>query len=312
MFKRILVPLDGSTLAERALAPALALAQAVEGEGEVRLLCVPLPQPMNVERYSGGYSFWWPEQARERACCEGESYLDGKREAWARPGVAISTQTIEGDPPSMILDAAREWQADMIALSPHGYSGLTRWVLGSVAEKVLRAATCPVLLVRSVRPLQTVLIPLDGSRLAEQALAPGMEMARLMGAEVRLLTVTQAMAMPVAGLRGTEWMAQDIVEQLTYDNSEEATRYLEHVKRRYRNSGLVVKTEIVEGVAAYAILEYVAAEPVDLIVMATHGRTGLRRWAFGSVTEKVLRGSDVSMLTIRPPAGDLRESPPAA
>jgi nucleotide-binding universal stress UspA family protein len=311
MFKRILVPLDGSTLGERALAPALALAEAVAGEGEVKLLCVPLPQPMNIERYSGGYSLWWPEQARDRACCEGESYLEAKREMWSRPRVAIQTEVIEGDAASIILDVARDWRAELIALSPHGYSGLTRWVLGSVAEKVLRAAGCPVLLVRSVRPLQTVLIPLDGSALAEQALAPGMEVARLMGAQVRLLTATQAMAMPVAGLRGTEWMAQDVVEQLTYDNSEEASRYLEHVKRRYRNSGLVIKTDVIEGVAAYAILEYVAAEPVDLIVMATHGRSGLRRWAFGSVTEKVLRGSDVSMLTIRPPAGDLRESPPA-
>lgn len=298
MFKNILVPLDGSVLAERALAPAMALAEAVQGR--VTLLCSPQVQPMSIDDYSGGYSWWWPEQAQERACEASAEYLSALAERWAQEGVAIQTQVTEGDTASVLVDSAATLDADLIAMSTHGYSGVTRWVLGSVTEKVLRSAPCPVLVIRDARSINSVVITLDGSALAEKALEPGLEVARRLGATVTFLHVATPEPLPEEIVQRWEGMERGEGE------AEQAEIYLETLCRQYEaeHSGTIA-LEVLEGPPAQRIVEFVAARPVDLVVMVTHGRTGLRRWAYGSVTEKVLRGCQRSMLIVRPPEHDL-------
>ena len=298
MFQNILVPLDGSVLAERALAPAMALAEAVQGR--VTLLCSPQVQPMSIDDYSGGYSWWWPEQAQERACEASAEYLSALAERWAREGVAIQTRVTEGDTASVLVDTAATLDADLIAMSTHGYSGVTRWVLGSVTEKVLRSAPCPVLVIRDARSINSVVITLDGSALAEKALEPGLEVARRLGATATFLHVATPEPLPEEIVQRWEGMERGEGE------AKEAEIYLETVRSQdeAEHSG-VIGIVVVEGPPAHRSVEFVEAHPVDLVVMATHGRTGLRRWAYGSVSEKVLRGSQRSMLIVRPPAHDL-------
>lgn len=304
MFERILVPLDGSALAERALAPTLALAEAVQGE--VMLLCAPHPQPMSIDEYSKGYSWWWPEQAHERACEESAEYLSALAERWAREGVVIRQQVTEGDAASVIVDSAAELNVDLIVMSPHGYSGLTRWVLGKVAEKVLRSAPCPVLLVRDARSIDSIVITLDGSALAERALEPGLEVARRLDAAVTLLHVATPEPLPEETWQRWEHLERKTGEDPDSGQAEQEERYLQAICSHYAEGHRGrIETELLDGPPAQRIIEFVEAQPVDLVVMATHGRTGLRRWAYGSVTEKVLRGCRRSLLTVRPPAHDL-------
>ena len=160
MIETILVPLDGSTLAEQALAAADQLAR--RSTARVVLVRAPNMEPAYATAESA-YGMIYPEQAIGRASAEARDYLKSVQSLQATRGIQVGTVVVEGDAAGAVVDIASQIKADIIAMSSHGYSGLTRWLLGSVAEKVLRAATCPVLVVRSRRPIKRVLAPLDGS-----------------------------------------------------------------------------------------------------------------------------------------------------
>jgi nucleotide-binding universal stress UspA family protein len=199
------------------------------------------------------------------------------------------------------VDTAAEQDIDLIVMTTHGYSGLSRWFLGSVTERVLRGAPCPVLAIRDKRPLTNILITLDGSKLAETALEPGIEIARLLGGTVTLLQADQDAALGALELSMLELAEAGMsrhVQQLNQD--DHLTSYLNHTAEKYRQEALTVETVIIEGAPARGILDFAEAQEIDLIVMTTHGRTGLKRWVYGSVTEKVLRSTTAAMLVIRP------------
>ena len=145
MFKTILVPLDGSTLAEQALAPAGQLARRTGAN--VILVRAPDMEPAFATAESA-YGLIYPDQAVGRANSEARDYLTSIQSGQAARGVAVRTVVGEGDAAVAIVDVASQKQADIIVMSTHGYSGLTRWLMGSVAEKVGRTAPCPVLTVR--------------------------------------------------------------------------------------------------------------------------------------------------------------------
>ena len=229
------------------------------------------------------------------------TYLDSVRASTEHPNLSLTTQLIEGDVASAIIDVAASQQVDLISMSTHGYSGLTRWVLGSVTEKVLRSAPCPVLAVRVARRPQKILITLDGSELSEGALEPGLSLAQGLGAAVILLRVVPQLTLPASNAD-----ERDLNQQQQHELIEEAETYLQARSVSYARSGVAIKTEVSIGPAAEKILEYIEVFGVDLIVMATHGRTGLRRWVYGSVTAKVLRGVSCSMLVIRPTEFELK------
>jgi nucleotide-binding universal stress UspA family protein len=198
----------------------------------------------------------------------------------------------------VIMDTAAAEKADLIVMSSHGYSGITRWVLGSVAERVLGGAPCPVLVIRSPKPLQHVLIPLDGSSLSEQALAPGLAVAASLGAEVTLL---RAVPRAEAGeIREFDKIERGLGQRLVEEIREDAEGYLRCLAAARPHPGIEIKTVVTFEPAADSLLEYVEGHAIDLIAMSTHGRTGLARWRYGSVTEKVLHGSHHSMLIVRP------------
>src|SRR5512139_3320695 len=176
MFKKILVPLDGSQLSQRALEPALTLSRPAGAE----LLLIRVPV---VDTLSFAVS-----DARQRELTQDAfTYLETLRKSYEPLPLNIRTQVLTGDAASAIVDTARAERSDLIIMSTHGYSGLTRWVLGSVTEKVLRSAPCPVLAIRAARRPQRVLIALDGSPLSECASEPGLQLAQIFNAEVTLL-----------------------------------------------------------------------------------------------------------------------------
>jgi nucleotide-binding universal stress UspA family protein len=301
MFHKILVPLDGSDLAQTALDPALALAR--HSGAEVILLRVPemirmmVPAPV-------GYGLMYPDQSLQHSTVQAQKYLRSVEEAWARPGLRLRAEVRDGEPAWVIVDMALEERVDLIVMSSHGYTGLTRWMYGSVAEKVLRAAPCPVLVVRSAgRLLDKMLIPLDGSQFSERALGPGLAVADGLGASVTLLqAVPEPDADDIAQLDEVEpgfgWRLQDEIK-------DDAEAYLRRLTRTRRYGEPEIKAVAPAGPAAETILKYAETNGIGLIAMATHGRTGLRRWVYGSVAEKVLRGGCCSMLIVRPPLHEL-------
>lgn len=301
MFHRILVPLDGSQLAERALAPAFALAG--HDAAEVILTRVPVMAQMFIPA-EGGYGLLYPEQSSGESREEAHQYLKQIASAQAGRGLRLRVLVIEGDVAASVVDAARQEQADLIVMSSHGYSGLTRWLLGSVAEKVLHDAPCPVLVVRSAQPVQHVLVALDGSPLAERSLAPAFRVAHKLGAALTLLRVVPQFN--EAALKEMGRYDPELAERLPRSAGEEAQAYLHDVARDQARPGVTVNTAVRAGPPATSILKYAEQNQVDLIAMATHGRTGLRRWIYGSVTEKVLHAAQVSLLVTRPAPEELR------
>jgi nucleotide-binding universal stress UspA family protein len=301
MFRKILVPLDGSQLAERALGPALALAR--HDEAEVMLTRVPVAAQMFIPA-EGGYGLLYPEQSTGESREEAHQYLAQIAAAQAERGLKLRVLVAEGDVAASVADTARHEGADLIVMSSHGYSGLTRWLLGSVAEKVLHDAPCPVLVVRSAQPMQHVLVALDGSKLAERSVAQAFRVAHKLGARVTLLRVVPQPN--EAALQEMGRYDPDLAERLPRTATQEAQAYLEAVAHEHTRPGMDVNAVVQSGPPATTLLKFAEQNQVDLIAMATHGRTGLRRWIYGSVTEKVLHAAHVSLLVTRPASEELR------
>lgn len=304
MLKKILVPLDGSDLAERALEPALAIARQQQ-DGEIILLSVPVYKDILVPSASG-FDLLLPDQSLDQFRQEVETYLNDVRSTWEQPGVHLQTMVIDGDIASVIVDTAEELAVDLIVMTTHGYSGFSRWLLGSVTERVLRSAPCPVMALRQKRPLTNILITLDGSELAETALEPGIEIARLLNGHVTLLQVDQDANLGALELSMLELAETGLSRHVREEKQDDLlVNYLNQKAEKYRREGLTMETVVMEGTPAKGILDFAEAQEIDLIVMTTHGRTGLRRWVYGSVTEKVLRGTEAAVLIIRPQEEEL-------
>ncbi len=152
---------------------------------------------------------------------------------------------------------------------------------------------------------KTILVPLDGSELAELVF-PHIEMLAKQSShwpsvEVILLRVALSSRVPVAGFQDRYGASALVVEQAAVADKEDAEKYLADVSKRLKTSGLKVRTELMVGDAADEILDYAKNNPVDLIAMATHGRSGISRWAYGSVASKVLREIHTPLLLVTPP-----------
>jgi nucleotide-binding universal stress UspA family protein len=302
-----MVPLDGSPLAEYALHPAIRLARpAVEekGRGELVLLHVPVHGEAMVPLAAGGNMYWAeaPDavERRRKAYRQAEGYIRTIRVSHESPRLAVVSKVIEGDVAGVILDTAEAEEIDLIVMGTHGRSGVSRWIMGSVTERVLHGAPCPVLAVRSDEPLQHMLITLDGSPLAERVLPPALAVAEKLGCHVTLLRVEQPPDYSPTFVHQLESVEAGLGEQYLMDIAAQPGEYLEQLISRFRPRNLSIQGVVTHGPVAQSILEFVEYHDVDLIAMSTHGRSGLQRWVYGSITEKVLRNAPCAMLVVRP------------
>lgn len=296
MFRRILIPLDRSSLAECVLEHIGWLAPAQTTE--LALVSVVEPSHYYPYTYGGGVD---TRPARIQARHYVQRYLEGRRARLSKQDYRVTVQVLEGDPAEEILGWAKEWQPDLIAMSTHGRSGFTRWALGSVAEHVIQGATVPIFLVREQTPLpigqeRCILLPLDGSAAAEEALVTAQEAAQSMGATLLLLHVLDTQAAEDLGLYVAH--TADVAETIAQWRVE-AESYLEEVASKVRASGLGVGTRVIGGEPGKVICEIAANENIHLIVMSTHGRSGLARWIYGSTANKVLHTVNCPLLLVR-------------
>jgi nucleotide-binding universal stress UspA family protein len=215
----------------------------------------------------------------------------------------VAHRIVEGSPVAGLIGRARETGADLIVLTTHGHGGVAHAWLGATAEALARQAGTPLFLVRPVARIAPepgigrVLIPLDGSRTAEAALGPALELAALAGASLRLLAVVE---LPVQ-LPAPPGEAPVLLrgEADPEERRVSALQYLEGVAQGLRARDLEVEVEIRDAISpATAILQAAAEFGADAIAMATHGRSRLSRPAVGSVSDKVIRAAGVPVLLV--------------
>jgi nucleotide-binding universal stress UspA family protein len=232
--------------------------------------------------------------------------------------VAVTTVLQDGQVAAEIRHHALERNVSLVILATHARGAFGRFWLGSAADELVRELPMPVLLVHPSEndvdlkrdlAFKNIVIPLDGSELAEQILVPAVAMAKLFGAEITLLRVVQPLvptSVPVGmGTFSTValHMADDVA-RLQKQLEQQAFAYLDKVDQKLRGDKLVVKTHVVlADQPGVGVLREAEALGADLIALATHGRRGLSRLLLGSVADKVLRGSPVAVLLHRPTHG---------
>lgn len=290
MIQRILVPLDGSLTSEAILPQVVRLAARKESE----VILVRAEHPIVTENYA---------LIADIAMKGAKEYLLGIQERLR--SYRIRTRTFEqmGSPADVILQIALDQRVSMIALATHGRTGLTRLILGSVAEQVLRSSPVPVLVLRPFssyeiakasrpedEPLRRILVPVDGSTLQRAVVPHALAFAKLFDARVVLLRVLS----PV--------LEKEPPRSVDDEEIENARHELREAAFKFSAAGVACLTLLEEGEAAPMILSVACEHDIDLIVMATHGRTGLAHVLLGSVAEKVVRKAPCPVLTIKHPS----------
>jgi nucleotide-binding universal stress UspA family protein len=318
LFRRILVPLDGSERAERALPVAARLARF--SGGSVILQRV-VASPIELTQQSTDLSL---QAGLDVNTARTADYLAHLAASEMLAGVVTTTEVFKGLPALAIIAAARSSQADIIVICSHGYTGATRWALGSVAEKVAFHAPIPVLVLREGRtafpgpqpavshPVRT-LVALDGSARAEEAIEPA-------------AYLTAALAAPAQGaLHLMRVVQQDTTDNQVGDVVESKT--MRQVARNYLSStvdrlgeghlapDIAHRLPVTWSVApdmdvSWAIVraaengeggeESGLSSGYDIVAMATHGFSGLPGWTMGSITGRVLKASRLPILIVRP------------
>ena len=303
-FRSILVPLDGSSFAEQAVPLAARIAERAGSKLRLALVHELPPAPIDPV---GAKLFTSIELATRKS---ERSYLRAIQVRLREDGMRLSSAvTLRGSPGPALAQYVREMSLDLVVMSTHGRGGVRRAWLGSVADYLIRNLEVPVLLVRpresapaSARPAASgqILVPLDGSRLAEQALGPAMSLARAWDAELALLQVVRPILLSADPSLPLP-LPSAFDEEIATMWRTQAQDYLDDIVEKLHEQGIRASGVASLGwYAADSILEAARPERVAAIAIATHGRGGLRRLVLGSVADKVVRGADVPVLVYRP------------
>jgi len=322
MFQHILVTLDGSPRAERVLPIAAYIARTTGGR--ITLLRVVTSQfdldirPMPLIGHI--------ELSQETEIAQAEQYLAQVSSSDDLKGITIQPEVLTGSPADTILLFTRLQHVDLIIIGSHGLGGHHRWWLGSIAQHIARYSLAPVFIQHegsplpiaqfedSARPLR-ILVPLDGSPLAEAALVPTVHLCATLAAPGRgslhLIHVLQPLP-EIAGRRDAKRLAE-IHEQMYSEMQAYMQAITQHIRETVANQlHLAVTSSIIlHPDTADALLQ--VAEHGDLvedkekfngydaIAMATHGRGGPQRWVMGSMTERILNSTKLPLLVVRSP-----------
>jgi nucleotide-binding universal stress UspA family protein len=287
MFKRILVPLDGSALSEKVLPIARQLADSFGSDIDLVYI---IPTPADEI----------PEELTGQAIRDGEGYLKEMAESLSadvdKNRIGYSVQV--GHPASKIIEQSETKEETLILMSTHGYTGLQRLLLGSVAGKVVQAAATPVLLIPAATKspeggpveFKRVIMPLDGSKIAESVVPYVVSLCKMLDLELIVLRSYHP------NFPGSSVRMHD-VSKIVHDSAE---NYVKEKVKQLKNEGLErVSHKVLRGLAAQQINDYVLKTPNSITAMCTHGRHGVGRWMLGSVTNNVIHSSEWPVLVIR-------------
>lgn len=302
MFTTVLVPLDRSTLAEQAIGQAAAIARAAQAKIELVMVYEPVifddsqMVPLNEAR-------WQDDQAYLAALAD---------ELASGAGVPVSQTMLRGEPVTEIVRHAERTGADLIVMTSHGRTGLSRAWLGSVADGLIRSTNIPVLLLRPIdtkagrdaahRLFKHIVVALDGSARSAAILPHVVALAKCGESHVSLLNVVPPVPVMVAEAGFPYGYMPTMLDEPATDRLVETAKHdLEQVAAGLRrDTNLEVSIDaVVDGSAGRAIPEYAKTHAADIIAMATRGR-GTSRLFLGSVADKVLRSGTLPLLLLRP------------
>jgi nucleotide-binding universal stress UspA family protein len=287
MYNKILIPLDGSKLAEGVLPYARLFATALQ----VPVDLVHVNDPEAVAPWTH------PAQAAD--------YLKALAASFPA-SLTVNCGVENGRAAEVIVDSASRDTGTLITMATHGRSGAQRWLLGSVAQKVLQASINPLLLIRpdkETRPsaevrLSSVILPLDGSHLAEKIFPYVVDLARRLKLEIVLI---RAYTLPTTGYFMASGVAPPAIGELGAKIKDEITEYLQAKVEELQAEGVEnVSFVAVEGRGPEEIIDLARRTSDNLVAMSTHGRSGIGRWVLGSVTDRVVGYCGDPVLVIRP------------
>jgi nucleotide-binding universal stress UspA family protein len=289
VYKTILVPLDGSMLAEQALPLALAIARGAHAK--LRLVRVHRP------------AAHVPGRHPKTDAGADAAYLKTLAAAGTVP---TETAVLDGPVAATLVKHAHDLNANLMVMTTHGRGPLSRFWLGSTTDDLVRNTPVPLLIYHPTpdKPppadfrFHRILVPLDGSDVAEEALGPAAELARIMDARLTFLRVVEPI--PLVAPDGLVYSPPALDTTLMDDLTVQAQSYVDHVAARWQGEGLKIETRVaVNDLPTAAVLE--AAVGHDLIALATHGRSRMARLFLGSVADKVVRGAACPVLVVRHP-----------
>ena len=302
MFDTILVPLDGSQLAECVLPHVLAIACSFDAE--ITLLRM-------LEKNQAGASaplfdlLNWQINKTKAAL-----YLEKTKMRFQESGLQVRMTVLEGLVAEGITEYAQNQGMKLIILSSHGRNGLTQWGISSITQKIILSAQTSLLIVRahqygdysaelSAAPLyQRILVPLDGSQRAENVLPIITQLAQFHKSQIHLAQVVQAPEMARQMPPAREDI--DLSNQIVARNREEAERYLEQVKSRSVLEGIAVQTHLITSDnAAVALHQLEEQEQIDIVALNAHGYSGNRQWPYGSMVNHFILYGKVSLLIVQ-------------
>jgi nucleotide-binding universal stress UspA family protein len=290
MYKKILVPLDGSEMAESVLPYVGNLAERLGAS--VTLFTVVAPG----RRAS---------QSETAVRAEAEAQARRQAQHLTADGVTADVLVVTGQPVEQIISRGQSGGYDLIAIGTRGHSGIRRGLLGSVTDGVVRSSTIPVLALSpkaveaSSQPnygLATITVPLDGSTVAESVLSYAQDLATQLALEVRLLRVVSVGTMAYYAVEGGPVDTTPVEQEL----EEDAAQYLNGIAENVSDQGLSVTCTVERGSPALAIIDHVKNTQNNLVAICSHGRSGLGRLLIGSVADSIIRSSGVPVLVITP------------
>lgn len=317
MFQHILVPLDGSERAERAIPVAARIARNT-GSSILFLRVVPFPVEYGIAHIQPTTFVPGDNDAELK---EAAHYLDAIIKLDELEGIGVSTEVVSGLIAPTILSIAQSEAIDFIVMCSHGETGFKRWLLGSIAQKISRYSPVPVLVLEAGGPIPTgihpdplqpfrILVALDGSPLAESVLLPAAHLATTLAAPgqaaLRLILV-ETMPAVYGSLKGQAHLNPGQVGQ---EERRYAKEYLTSVMQRLSTeladlkltitSAIVIDSDVSSALLKVAEQGSDAVGSSDLIALATHGRGSVARFAMGSVTERLLGSTKLPLLIVRP------------
>jgi nucleotide-binding universal stress UspA family protein len=312
MYTKVVIPLDGSELAEGVLPH---VAEVIRGRNSTVYLLTVVPVARVTPSVLADF-LSSSDGTRERQTAKSQltAYLQALAHELA-PIAQTQTRVCFGHPADEILSFANDVEADLITVSTHGRSGISRWVLGSVTDRILHATQCPMLLIRA-KPqsasqniqhpparYQRILIPLDGSDLAEQALPYVTALIRPNYTRIFLVSVlSNGLSDRTLTLLTSSPPGLHLSTTALSKAKVQLTSYMRSVAAALRERGANVHTAVRQGAPAEEILAHAAQVKADVISMTAHGLSGISRWVYGNVAGKILQGAPCPILLVHPSA----------
>lgn len=300
MYTKLLIPLDGSKTAEQVLPYARFFTNRIHKPIEI-VAAIDIAEILayvSAEKACDAYNMI------EAGIRSSEAYL--KAVGASLDGTHLLCTVAKGRAEEVIIEQGEADPGILIAMATHGRSGVNRWLLGSVAEKVLRGTANPLMLIRAKAnaksegeaSLKSIIVPLDGSQLAESVLPLAAGLANKLDLAVILFRGYKT-SYGVYGYRDGYYAID--VDKSTAEMRNDAHDYLEEKAAELKNLGVAkISCLTKEGMSADEIIKTARGTPDGLIVMCSHGRSGVKRWVLGSVTETVVRHADSPVLVLRP------------